>query len=35
MKSAVPGFSPDPKIFVIWGFITGWTLYFYTFQRKI
>ena len=33
MKSAVPGFSPDPKIFVIWGFITGFGLYFFTLFR--
>ena len=33
MKSAVPGFSPDPKIFEVYCWI--WTLYFYTFQRKI
>ncbi len=33
MKSAVPGFSPDPKIFVIWGFITGFGLYIFTLFR--
>ena len=29
-KKPLPGFNPDPKVFVLWGFISGFVLYLFT-----